>query len=158
MELEGLTEIVFTLVILAFAAIVVLAQKSAAKRTKEQIESEVEMRRQYAKTWQQPRPPYGGYQPPREVTEEEAYAKEAMQRYEEAIVPQASQEAAVAPLAELAPVEIMPAVDLEAAPETAGIRKHVGSDAAVFFKSRPAIAIMMKEILDPPLALRQPGW
>lgn len=159
MEIEGLAEIIFTLVIIAISAIVVLAQKSAAKQTKTRFEREEEMRRMYAATWQKPHPQPAGYQPPREMTEEEAHAREALRRYEEATSSQISPEAApVQALPELEIAQPSPITELETLPEMARIGKRVGLNAAAFFKANPGTAIVMKEILDPPLALRQPGW
>ena len=173
MNMEGLFEIIFLLVILGFSALVVLAQKAAAKRTREQFLREEEIRRQRQMEQQADTPP--AHRPQQQqapyMTQEEAYAQQAGERYAEAVIPEISRETGPMPGSAILPSEPVwveestPAVtslDAELAAkwgaEAPSRQIQTGPTFARFIKSDAKTAIVMNEILGPPLAEKPPRW
>ncbi len=173
MNMEGLFEIIFLLVILGFSALVVLAQKATAKRTRERFLREEEMRRQRQMEQQAGTPP--AHQPqqqqtPCRMTQEEASARQAQEHYAEAVIPEISRETGPMPgLAARLPSEPVwveeatPAItnlnaELAAkwGPEAPSRQIQTGPTFARFIKSDAKTAIVMNEILGPPLAEKPP--
>ena len=173
MNMEGLFEIIFLLVILGFSALVVLAQKATAKRTRERFLREEEMKRQRQMEQQQAGTP-PAHQPqqqqaPYRMTQEEAYAQQAGERYAEAVIPEISRETGPMPGPARLPSE--PVWVEEATPAITNLNAELaakwGAEApsrqiqtgptfARFIKSDAKTAIVMNEILGPPLAEKPP--
>ncbi len=175
MNMDGLFEIIFLLVILGSSALVVLAQKAAAKRTREQFLREEEMRRQRQMEQQQAGTPPAHrpqqQQAPYRMTQDEAYAQQAQERYAEAVIPEISRE--TGPMPGLARLPSEPVWVEEAAPAVTSLNAELaakwGAEApsrqiqtgptfARFIKSDAKTAIVMNEILGPPLAEKPPRW
>ena len=173
MDVQDLTGIIFTLVILAISVLVMLGRKSAAKEVMERLQKEKAQRRLADGTPSQTPAQYAYQQQevaPAGMTPEEASTRQAREHYAEAVIPEISRET-TGPMPGLArlpsePVwveEDTPAVtslnaELAAkwGPEAPSQQIQTGPTFARFIKSDAKTAIVMNEILGPPLAEKPP--